>query len=166
MANFLYNTAALEIANGTLDLEADTIKIMLVNTDNYTADRDDDVVDDGSSTDPETAEITATNYTRGHAGAGRLTLSASNTVWAVDKTNDRAELDTDNFLWTALGGAVNDDVDAAIIIKEDGSDDTSTRLIAYIDTSTGSPPLPFTTTGSNFTLTVNVEGLIHLKTTA
>lgn len=163
MANFVYNTAALEIVDQVINMETDTIEIMLV-TSSYCADRDDDVVDAAGANDPIDHEIVATNYTGGHAGSGR---HAANTAgaWAVDKANDRAEFDaTDPVVWTSLGNAMNATIQAALVIKRGTADDTTARLIVHIDTSSGSPSLPFTTNGSNFTLNYNAEGLVQVST--
>ncbi len=164
MANFVYNTAALELLDGTIDLTSDTVEWMLV-TSSYVADRDDDLVDAGGANDPADHEIVATNYTGGHAGAGRKTANGGSPAWTVDKTNDRAEFDaTDPSTWTALGNGTNATIAAAILIKRGASDDTTARLIAYVDTTTGTPSLPFLTNGSDFTLNYNAEGLIHGST--
>ncbi len=164
MANFIYNTAAKELLDGTINLNTDTIEWVLV-TSSYVADRDDDVVDAGGANDVIDHEIVATNYTGGHAGAGRKAANGGSPAWTTDKTNDRAEWDADDpATWTSLGGATNATIAAAVLIKRGASDDTTARLIAYVDTTTGSPSLPFTTNGSNFTLSYNAEGLIHGST--
>lgn len=153
MANIFYNTAKKEIFDGTVDLLANTIKLMLV-TASYTPNADDDVAAAGGANDPDDHEANVTNYTRGHAGAGRKTLASKAIV--VDKTNDRAEFDAADVTWTALGNGTNQALVAGIIIKEAGADDTSTRLIAYVDFS------DFTTNGADFTLQWDAEGIIHL----
>lgn len=155
MANFLYNHAAFRIMNGSLDLLTDTLKFMLVNN-TYVANRDHDNVSAASS-----AEITATNYTGGFGGAGRKILAGK--VVTEDDTNDRAELDCNDPVWTALGGALNATIQAILVIKEN-TNDADSWLIGHIDTSTGTPSLPFTTNGGDFTVNVNVEGLIQLST--
>lgn len=157
MANFLFNRAAAGVLNGSINLLTDTLKAMLIDN-SYTADRDDDFI---TASGVGAAEITATNYAGGFAGAGRKTL-AGRTV-SEDDPNDRAELDANDVPWTALGGAVNDTIQAVVIVKE-GTSDADSELIAYIDTSTGTPSLPFTTNGSDFTAVVNAEGLIQLAT--
>jgi hypothetical protein len=155
MANFIYNKAAGQILDGTLDVLTDTLKFMLVNS-GYTADRDHDFVDDASGD-----EITATNYTAGFGGAGRKTLAGK--AVSVDNANDRVEFDCNDPQWTALGGATNDTVQAIIVIKE-VTTDADSILIAHIDTSTGTPSLPFTTNGGDLTLNINAEGLLQMLT--
>jgi hypothetical protein len=115
---------------------------MLVNSV-YTPNRDDDVVDAGGASDAVDAEITATNYTRGWGGAGRKTVTVT---IAEQDANDRAVVIIADVTWTALGGATNDTVVAAVLIKEGGANDTTSRLIAYFDI-TDTP-----TNGSDLTL--------------
>ena len=152
MASFVYNTSKKEIMDGTLNLNTDTLKVILVNS-TYTANADDDVVDAGGANDAVDGEITATNYTKGWGGAGRKTLA--NKTFETDKPNDRAELHADNITWTALGGASNDTIVAAVLIKEGGANDTTSRLIAYIDLA------DTTTNGGDFTIQWNAEGILQ-----
>jgi len=152
MANIFYNTGKQEIINRTIDLINDTLKVMLVNA-SYVANADDDVVDAGGANDPVDHEITATNYARGWGASGRKSLSSK--AINQDDTNDRSEFDAADLTWTALGGAANDTVAAAILIKEGGANDTTSRLIAYFDI----PNTP--TNGGDFTLQWNAEGLLQ-----
>jgi len=156
MTNFVYNEAAYRLADQNLNLETLTLKLMLVN-DSYVADRDDQFVDEGGTHDAVDAEITAvTNYVRKELTSGK--------AWAKDTTNDMAWFDAeDPTTWTSLGGASNDTIEAVILIYDTGVDTTS-LLIAYYDTTSGSPSLPYTTTGGNFSVNINAQGLINLKT--
>jgi hypothetical protein len=142
MASFCYNKAIADILTGAIDMDSNTLKVMLVNS-TYTPNRDDDVVDAGGASDALDAEITATNYTKGWGGSGRKTATV--TV-AEQDASDRAVVIIADITWTALGGATNDTVVAAILIKEGGSNDTTSRLIAYFDI-TDTP-----TNGSDLTL--------------
>ena len=152
MPSFVYNTAAKEIADGTLNLLVDTIKVMLV-TSSYVADRDNDVVDAGGANDPVDHEINVTGYTRGFGGAGRKTLASK--TWTTDKPNDRAEFDAADVTWTALGSGTT--IAAAILIKEI-TNDASSRLIAYVDVTDTA------TNGGDITIQWNAEGILNLST--
>jgi len=155
MATFVYNKAAAEIFDGSIDLDTDTLKVMLVD-DSYSPDRDDDVVDEGGAGDAESAEITATNYARAWGGAGRKTPSIS---VSEQDANDRAVAIIADLTWTALGGAVNDTVAGAILIKEGDANDTTSRLIAYFDIA-DTP-----TNGSDFILDFDAaDGNIRIAT--
>jgi len=152
MANLVYNTAKLEIMNGTIDLNTDVLKVMLV-TALYVANADDDVVDAGGANDAVDHELTGAGYVPGFGGTGRLTLV--NKVATVDKPNDRAELDADDLVWLGINAGI---AAAAIIIKEAGADDTATRLIGYMDQG----GFPITTNTGPFNLTWGADGLLHL----
>jgi hypothetical protein len=155
MASFVYNKAVADILTGTIDLDSNTLKVMLVNS-TYTPSKDDDVVDAGGASDALDAEIVATNYAGGWGGAGRKTATV--TITEQD-ANDRAVVKFSDLTWTALGGAANDTVVAAILIKEGGADDTTSRLICYWDI-TDTP-----TNGSDFTLDFDAtDGNIRFTT--
>ncbi|MGI9585004.1 MAG: hypothetical protein ACR2N7_05380 [Acidimicrobiia bacterium] len=159
MANFVYNHVAGKGLDGTLILGTAILKVMLVDN-SYTPDRDDVFISSGAGTVGD-AEISVTNYTGGFGGAGRKTITGQSV--SVDNVNDRAELDVNDIMWTALGGAVNDTIQALIVVEEKTSDADS-LLVAYIDTSTGSPSLPFLTSGGDFTAVVNANGIIQMST--
>lgn len=130
MASSLYVTGLKEILDGTIDIDNDTLKVMLVD-DNYTFNCDHDVVDPGSNgaADASHNEIVATNYTGGHAGAGRKTATVTVTA---NKTDDRVDIKIDDLTWTSLGGGANDTIAGAILFKE-GANDAASRLLAYFD---------------------------------
>lgn len=128
MADLLYNTGKSELVNGAIAYLTDTLKIMLV-TSSYTPNVDDDVVDAGGANDPVDHEINVTGYTRGYGGAGRKTVTSKSIN--VNKTADRTELLGQIATWTALG--IGATIAGAILIKEGGANDTTSRLIAYYD---------------------------------
>lgn len=153
MASFVYNKAAEELANGTINLLTDTIKTMLV-TSQYTPARTDLVVDAGGANDAADAEINVTGYTRGWNGSGRKALGTK--VIVVDQANNRAEFSAANLTWTALGTGAT--IAAMIVIKEGVSNDTTSRLIAYLDV-TDTP-----TNGGDVAFTFDAEGIIQFST--
>jgi hypothetical protein len=140
MASGAYSRAIKEILDRTLDITTGC-KVMLVGSE-YTYDPDNDFVAAGGANDPDDAEIDAPNYARGFGGAGR---KAATVTFVEQDANNRAVIRIADLTWTALGGALNDTVEAAILIKE-GTSDADSKLIAYFD-------LPTTpTNGSDFTL--------------
>lgn len=152
MANIFYNTAKLEIMNGTIDLDTDTLKVMLV-TASYVANADDDVVDAGGANDAVDHELNGTGYVAGWGNSGRKTLA--NVVAAVDKPNNRAELDADDLVFSAINAGA---AAAYVLIKEGASDDTTSRLIGYVDQG----GFPVTTNGGDLTIQFDAQGLLHL----
>lgn len=153
MPSFVYNKAAQEMADGTIDLLTDTIKTMLV-TSQYSPARTDLVVDAGGANDPVDAEINVTGYTRGWNGAGRKALASKTIV--VDQANNRAEFSAGNLTWTSLGSGTT--IAAMVLVKEGVSNDTTSRLIAYLDV-TDTP-----TNGGNIAFTFDAEGIIQFST--
>ena len=153
MADLVYNTFKKEVMDETVKLSTDTLKVVLV-TASYVANVDDDVVDAGGANDVVDHEANVTNYTRGWGGAGRKTLASK--VFTTDKTNDRGELDAADSSWTALGNGTNQTLTQAVIVKEGGVNDTTSRLCWKHDFSS------FTTNGADFTLQWNSEGILHL----
>jgi hypothetical protein len=154
----MYNLAAKELADGSLDFVAQTIKVMLVDS-TYVANRDHDYVDEAGANDPIDAELSGTGYTAGWGNSGRKTLVIAGGQITEDDANDRAEIDsTTNPTWTGINAGT---AAAAILIREGGSDDTDSLLICYID----SGGFPVVTGGGDLTINWNAEGIIQLSTT-
>lgn len=153
MASGLYNQALKEIQDGTIDLLTATLKVMLV-TSSYTFNPDNQFVDEAGANDPIDHELTGTGYVAGFGNSGRKTLASK----AVNKddTNNRAEFDAANLTWTGIDAGI---CAAAIVIIE-GTSDTDSKLIAYLDNAT---ELPVTTNGGDFTLNWSAEGLWALN---
>lgn len=153
MASFVYNKAAQELADGTIDLLTDTITMMLV-TSQYSAARSDLVVDAGGANDALDAEISVSGYTGGWGGSGRKALASKTVV--VDQANNRAEFSAANPTWTSLGTGAT--IAAMLLVKEGVSNDTTSRLIAYLDV-TDTP-----TNGGNVGFTFDAEGILQFST--
>lgn len=154
MASFFYNSGKLRMwagATGEVDVIADTIKIMALETDSEDKDHEfiGDVLVGG-------VEVTSTGYTGGWGGAGRKTLGSK--VLSVDLTNDRAEFDCANVTWSAISRAAAESWVALLIVKEI-TNDAASPVLAHIDAGTGFPLIP---NGSDITLTIDTEGLLHI----
>lgn len=154
--SLIYNIVKKEILDSTIDLVNDArIKVMLVST-GYTDNPDHTLVDDGSTSDPLSYELSGTNYTGAIAGSGRKSLSTRSVT--QDDTNNVAFFDAADLTWTAINAGT---VGAAIIIKEASSSasDTGSRLIAHIN----SGGFPITTNGGDLTITWSTGGIIRLS---
>jgi hypothetical protein len=140
MANVIYNAFKVNVANGGIDLDTDTIKVMLV-TSSYTPDQDNhDYVDD------ITNEVSGTGYT-----AGGATL-ASKTV-TQDNTNNRMVFDAANVTWSTATITAR----GAVVYKDTGTASTS-PLIAYYDFSVDKA-----SSGGDFVVEWNAVGLLTLS---
>jgi hypothetical protein len=153
VASFVYNKAAQELADGTIDLLTDTIKAMLV-TSQYSPSRTDLVVDAGGANDALDAEINVSGYTKGWSQSGRKALASKTVV--VDQANNRAEFSAANLTWSSLGAGAT--IAAMVLVKEGVSSDTTSRLIAYLDV-TDTP-----TNGGDIAFTFDAEGVIQFST--
>jgi hypothetical protein len=147
--SLVYNLAKKLIADGSLDLLTDTIKVMLVGS-TYTEDADHDYVNPSAYL----TEISGTGYAGGYGGSGRKTL-ASKTV-TEDDANDRAEFDAANLTWTSINAGTPA---GAILIRERAATgDTMSELIAFID----SGGFPIVTNGGDLSITWDAEGILNL----
>ena len=146
MASGWYNSGARDVADRTIDLQNDTIKVMLV-TSSYTPNKDHDFADD------LTGELSGTGYTGGFNGSGRKTLGSK--AFSTDTTNDRVEWTFGAVTWTAINAG---SPKYAIILKEI-TNDAASRLIAYLDLGT------VTTNGGDLVVTPDaVLGALQLTT--
>jgi hypothetical protein len=114
MANALYPKAKEAFLNADINMASDTITIALIDTGEYTY----------SSSDEFRSDIS------NNAVISTATLS--------NKTITNGVFDADDATFTSVTGA---NCEALIIFQNTGTQSTS-RLIAYIDSATGLPILP------------------------
>ena len=140
MADVIYNSFKRDIANGSIDLDTDTIKVMLV-TSTYVPDQD-----LHTKKSDVTNEVTGTGYTAGGATLTSATVTA-------DNTNNRGVFDAADVTWASSTITAR----GAVLYKSTGVDTTS-NLIAYIDFVTDK-----TSTSGNFTIQWNASGILTLS---
>jgi len=114
MANALFPKAKEAFLNGAINMVTDTIVIALIDTGNYTYSTSHQYRSDVSNT----AVISSTTL--------------------ANKTTVNGVFDADDATFTSVTGA---NAEALIIYQDTGTQSTS-RLIAYIDSATGLPILP------------------------
>jgi len=142
MASGFYTSGLRKCLQLNPNIDTATVKLMLVKT-TYTFDRTED-----NLTNLATAELVATNYTGGFAGAGRKTVAVALTE---NDTNHRVDIELNagsNLTWTALGGATNDTIGGVALVYETGASDANSVPLAFFDV-TDTP-----TNGSDITLTI------------
>lgn len=116
MANQLYPKAKEDFLAGNLNLSSNTITIALIDTDIYTFD----------SAHEDRADVNNT--------------AVVSEVALTNKAITNGVFDADDATFTSVTGA---NCEALIIYHTDSEGgNTSSRLIAYIDTATGLPILP------------------------
>lgn len=116
MANAIYNSFKQDIFSGDIDLNTDTLKVMLV-SGAYTPD-----IDAHSFRSSVTSEVIGSGYV-----AGGLTLSGVSVT--KDNTNDRSVFDASDSIWV---NATITDARGAVLYKSTGNAATD-RLIEYVD---------------------------------
>ena len=137
-----YNNAKLDIGNGVIRLGSDTLKAILVD-DSYTFDADQVYVDEGTSTDIQSHELSADNYSGGFNGAGRKVCTITS---QVNNTSDRAEWAVADQTWAALGAASGQGPVGGVAIVKEITNDAGSKLVAYFDITDRN------LNGGNFTL--------------
>ena len=124
MANTLYDFARQRFLEGQFNWLTDTIKIYLVDSSSYTV---------NTATHQYLSDISSSARI-----AGPVTLTAKSTTGGA--------ADGADVTFTAVSGA---SIEAIVIVSDSGSESTS-PLIAYIDTATG---LPITPNGGDIIVT-------------
>lgn len=146
MASGVYNKVKKMLLDATIDLDTDTIKVMLV-TSSYTPNADHDFVDDISGN-----ELSGTGYTAGFGNSGRKTLS--NKSVTQDDATDKGVFDnTADLTWSSINAGT---AAYAVLIKEITSDAASIP-ICWLELSPN-----VTTNGGDLTVAFNTSGIINL----
>jgi hypothetical protein len=140
MASYVYNRAKQQIAAGTMNLDTDLLKVLLVTAEAGSVDSD-------FVSTVATSEAVPTNYTRKTANIYNV---------AESDASDRAEVLISDITWTSLGGAVNSTIVGAILYKSEGAGDAASTVICFWDI-TDTP-----TNGGDFTLQMSNDGNIRL----
>lgn len=148
MASLVFNNAMLDSVTGDLDLEEgqNDIRVSLHMT-NTTVDTEEETATNTAFTTLD--EMDGAGYT-----AGGKTL-ASQAV-AIDAVNDRVEFDFEDLVWTALSNGTR--AIQGMMIYKFVTDYASSIPIAFIEFSATQNP-----GGSDFTVTIDAEGALHIK---
>jgi hypothetical protein len=144
MVSLVNNYFKERVAEGTIDLDTDTLKILLVDTT--------------TTADTEANIQTLSGYgTLGEFdGANYEVKTISVTSSAVDTGNDRYELDGSDVTYTALGVGTNN-VQGVLLYKHVDGTDANDQPIAFIEFSSNLTP-----DGSDVTIAWDSEGILHL----
>lgn len=116
MASGWYIPGLAGIMAGTIDLNTDDIRVLLVD-DNYSFDEDDDYVDDVSGD-----ELSGVGYERKALTGEAVTAEAIGAVF-----------DADNVQWASI--AAGETIGGIIVYEHVGADDSANPLILWVDTS-------------------------------
>jgi len=124
MANALFDKARQRFLEGQFNWNTDTIKAALVDTGTYTP------------------NLSAHEFLSDISSGARVAMSGAFT----GKTTTGGAADANDITYTSVTGP---SIEAIVIFKDTGTDSTS-PLIAYIDTATG---LPITPNGGDIIVT-------------
>ena len=124
MANALFDKARQRFLEGQFNWNTDTIKAVLVDTGTYTA------------------NLAAHEFLSDISGGARIATSGAFT----GKATTGGAADANDVTFTSVTGA---SIEAIVLYKDTGTDSTS-PLIAFIDTATG---LPITPNGGDIIVT-------------
>jgi len=141
MADVIQNSFKKHIMNGGIDLDTDTIKVMLLD-DNHSQNQDaHEFIDDVSAN-----EVSGSGYS---AGGGTL----ANKSVTQDNTDNEGVFDADDLTWSSSTITAR----YAAIYKDTGTPGTS-PIVCIIDFGSDK-----SSSGGNFTLQWASEGILNLN---
>jgi hypothetical protein len=142
LADVIYNSFKRDVANGSIDLDTDTINVMLV-TSAYTPNQD---------THTKRSDVTNEVAAGGGYSTGGQSLAGKSVV--ADNTNNRGVFDANDVTWatstiTARG---------AVLYKSRGGAASADELIMYVDFLADQ-----SSSGGNFTIQWDSNGVLLLS---
>ena len=142
MASNVKNIAKSRMMSGDMDLNADDMRLFLLMT-NTTFDTD---VDTDNTSGFTLDEMDGANYAR---------VALANETVTTDDTNDRAEFDADDVVFTSLGNGTRQVQGAGI--HEFITNDAGSFPLCWVEFSGTINP-----GGSNLTIQWNAEGIVQI----
>lgn len=127
--------------NGSIDLDTDTINVMLV-TSTYTPDQD-----AHTKRSDITNEVSGTGYSAGGAALAGKAVT-------VDNTDNEGVFDANDLTWSTSTITAR----GAVLYKARGGASSADELICYIDFGSDK-----SSTAGNFTLQWAAEGILNLN---
>ena len=141
MADVIYNSFKRDIMNGSIDLDTDTINVMLV-TSTYTPNQD-----AHTKRSDVTNEVSGTGYSAGGAALAGKAVT-------VDNTDNEGVFDANDLTWSTSTITAR----GAVLYKARGGASSADELICYIDFGSDK-----SSTAGNFTLQWASEGTLNLN---
>lgn len=147
--SFVYTGAKEDLLAGDLDFNGHDIRVALLKLKaSTTADTDQDAQSLSGIT--TLGEISATNYAR---------VALASEAVNRDDTNNRAEFDSTDPSFGAIGGAANDTIGAVLLYRHVDGTAANDVPIAYIDNAGSDFSVP--TNGGTISITVDAEGWLQ-----
>lgn len=142
MASVIFNSFKRDIMNGSIDLDTDTIKVMLCNN-SYVPDQD-----AHTKRSDVTNEVSGTGYTAGGATLATKTVT-------VDNTDNEGVFDADDPSWSSSSIPA---ARYAVYYKSRGGAASADELLFAIDFGSD-----YTSSSGTFTVQHNAEGIFNLN---
>ena len=149
MANFYYTEAKNLLLAGSLDFDADDMRVMLVMTGSDAATLT------GASLISDYVSLTEYDGS-GYTQAGVVAYSLAGKAVTTDVANDRGEFDATDYTFTAIGAGTGAAIIGIVLYKYDTSF-LNSKPVAYFDISASA----INGNGGNLTLVWNAEGIIQ-----
>jgi hypothetical protein len=140
MANAIFNSFKRDIANGSIDLDTDSIKLMLV-TSTYAPN-----IDTHTKRSDVTNEVAGAGYTAGGVALANKTVT-------MNTATDKGVFDADDVVISTATLTAR----GAVLYKARGGASTADELIAYLDFGAD-----ITSTAGNFNIAFDANGIITL----
>jgi hypothetical protein len=140
MANAIFNSFKRDIANGSIDLDTDTIKLMLVAAA-YVPN-----IDTHAKRSDVTNEVSGAGYTSGG-------IALANKTVTMNTTSDKGVFDADDVVISTATITAR----GAVLYKARGGASSADELIAYLDFGSD-----ITSTAGNFNIAFDANGILTL----
>ena len=146
MANFWYNQAAQGVMEGTIDLDLDDIRVILLEVD----EEDHDHAFIAALLATSAAELTSTGYAR---------VALANEAVNLDDANNRSEFDADDTTFASVSQLAAEVAVAAVVYKHVTNDADSIPLFHLDDGG-----FPITPQGGDIVIQWDAEGIAQGQT--
>ena len=140
MANAIFNSFKRDIANGSINLATDAVKIMLVGSA-YTPN-----IDTHTKRSDVTNEVSGAGYTAGG-------VALVNKAVTMNTTSDKGVFDADDITLSSATITAR----GAVLYKARGGASSADELIAYLDFGAD-----ITSTAGNFNIAFDANGIITI----
>lgn len=140
MPNAIFNSFKRDIANGSINLATDAVKIMLVGSA-YTPN-----IDTHTKRSDVTNEVSGTGYTAGG-------VALVNKAVTMNTTSDKGVFDADDITLSSATITAR----GAVLYKARGGASSADELIAYLDFGAD-----ITSTAGNFNIAFDANGIITI----
>lgn len=147
MASFWYTRAATKMAKGDLDFDTAALRIKAVMSNST------------CGSERSAANLAAFTTIDEYNGSGYTMATPTGVLPASDTTNNRCEIDIDDFTFgAAVSAGTRSCIGLLVLVRVDGTN-ANDYPVAFIDLASAT----WNGTGAAVNFTVSSEGLLHLQ---